>query len=171
MMSSKENRSSGGRADTLCQCQASAPERILVVEDEAGIRRLNVEIFKNAGYHAESAENGAVAWEMLQLHSYDLLVTDNNMPKMTGLELLQKLHRAHIALPVIMATGILPKEEATRHPRLQIHAMLLKPYSIEELLATVKSILVMYAANDSGGQDGPPPNWRPLSLTDDSLLC
>jgi DNA-binding response OmpR family regulator len=170
MMSGKKNGNIGGQTGTPCQRQAGAPQRILVVEDEAGIRRLNVEILKQAGYHADAAENGAVAWEVLQLRNYDLLVTDNNMPKVTGLELLQKLHDAHIAIPVIMATGILPREEVIRHPRLQIHATLVKPYSIEELLATVKSILNMYAANDAGGQGAPPPNWRPQSLTDAPLL-
>lgn len=170
MMTGKKNGNISGRTGTLRQRQTGAPQRILVVEDEPGIRRLNVEIFKQAGYHADSAKDGAVAWEMLQLHSYDLLVTDNNMPKLTGIELLQKLHDAHIALPVIMATGILPKQEEIRHPWLQIHATLLKPYSIEELLATVKNILTTYAANDSGGRVEPPPNWRSQSLTDGSLL-
>jgi DNA-binding response OmpR family regulator len=169
-MSGKKNGNIGGQTGTLCQRQTGAPQRILVVEDEAGIRRLNVEILIQAGYHADSAEDGAVAWEMLQLHNYDLLVTDNNMPKVTGLELLQKLHDAHIAVPVIMATGILPKEEVIRHAQLQIHATLLKPYAIEELLTTVKSTLIMYAANDAGGQGALPPNWRPQSLTDGSLL-
>jgi DNA-binding response OmpR family regulator len=170
MMTGKKHGNTSGQTGTVRRVQPDAPRRILVVEDETSIRRLNVERLRNAGYHADSAEDGAVAWEVMQLHSYDLLVTDNNMPKLTGMELLHKLYTAHISVPVIMATGILPKDKVVQHPGLQIQAILIKPYSIEELLAAVKNILVMYASNDVGGQRALPPNWGTQSSSDGSLL-
>ena len=100
-----------------------------------------LEILIDSGYHVDAAEDGAVAWDTLQVNSYDLLVTDNDMPKMSGVELIKKLHAARVALPVILATGSLPKEEFTRHPWLQPAATLLKPYTAVEFLGTVKNVL------------------------------
>lgn len=61
-----------------------------------------------AGYEVDSAEDGSVAWDTLNACSYDLLINDNNMPNLTGLELLRKVRDHHIALPVIMASGTIP---------------------------------------------------------------
>jgi DNA-binding response OmpR family regulator len=115
--------------------------RILLVEDEPHIRQLNTGALIHSGYHVDAAEDGAAAWEALNTDSYDLLITDHNMPRLTGIELLKKLYANRMALPVIMATGELPTEEFTRYPWLQPAATLLKPYTIAELLGTVKKVL------------------------------
>jgi CitB family two-component system response regulator MalR len=130
--------------------------RILVVEDDEVIRCLNAEVLAHSGYHVDAAEDGAAAWDTLQRNRYDLLVTDNDMPKVSGVELLHKLHAAHMALPVIMATGKLPADEFTQCPWLQPAALLIKPYSFNELLGTVRNVLRATAA---GGQAAP-PRWQ-----------
>jgi DNA-binding response OmpR family regulator len=63
------------------------------------------------------------------------------MPKVSGVELIEKVRAACMALPVIMATGISSEEEFTRHPWLQVAATLLKPYTAVEFLETVKTAL------------------------------
>ena len=131
----------GESASTPPQSQTNPPHRILVVEDDDNIRQLNTEVLIYYGYHVDAAEDGAVAWQALNTDRYDLLITDNNMPNITGVELLRKLSAARMAMPVIMATGRLPKEEFTRDPCLQPAATLLKPYTIAELLGTVKEVL------------------------------
>ena len=83
---------------------------ILVVDDEVLIRRLNNEVLTAAGYRVDLAEDGVVAWNMLQLNPYDLLITDNVMPKMTGVELLLKLHASHRSLPTLLVSGTLPSQ-------------------------------------------------------------
>jgi two-component system OmpR family response regulator len=120
-------------------CEINPAHRILVVDDEDEIRRINTIILRDAGYNVESATDGAAAWDALQLNHYDLLLTDNNMPKMTGLELIENLHAAHIRLPVIMVTGNLPPH--TPGQATLIEAVLLKPYSADELLARVRNVL------------------------------
>jgi DNA-binding response OmpR family regulator len=112
-----------------------------VVEDDRDLRQLNARALIHSGYAVDTAEDGAAGWEALQANRYDLVITDNNMPRLTGIELLKKLCAARMALPVIMATGTLPKEEFTRHPWLQPAATLLKPYTVEALLGTVKNVL------------------------------
>lgn len=135
--------------------QANPPRRILVVEDDGDIRRLNSEALLGSGYHVDAVEDGAAAWDTLQANSYDLVVTDNEMPKVTGVDLLKKLHAAHVAVPVIMATGAPPLDEFTRRPWLQPAAVLIKPYTIDELLGKVRHVL--HTGNVSGGQTALPP--------------
>ena len=112
-----------------------------MVEDELHIRQLNTAVLIHSGYHVDAAEDGAAAWEALNADSYDLMITDNNMPRLTGVELLKKLYANRMALPVIMTTGQLPTEEFTRYPWLQPAATLIKPYTIAELVGTVKKVL------------------------------
>jgi two-component system OmpR family response regulator len=130
--------------------------RILVVEDDDDIRCLNTEVLIQSGYQVDAAEDGAAGWEALQLNNYDLLVTDNNMPKVSGVELLMRLHAARMALPVIMATGTLPKKDFTRYPWLQPAVTLPKPYTVDELLGTVKEVL--HATSGVHADIAPPPN-------------
>jgi two-component system chemotaxis response regulator CheY len=137
-------------------CIANLRQRILVVEDDAAIRRVNTEVLTFSGYHVDSAEDGAAAWEVLQRHNYDLMVTDNQMPRLTGIELIRKLHDARMALPVIMATGSAPDEQITRFNSLQPAKVLLKPFSFHELLASVKEVLC--ASNACLGETVSPPN-------------
>jgi len=91
-------------ASTPRQCQTSPPQRILVVEDDRDLRQLNTEVLIHSGYHVNAAADGAAAWQALNTDRYDLLITDNNLPKVSGVELLKKVRAARMALPVIMAT-------------------------------------------------------------------
>ena len=123
------------------QDQPHSPRRILVVDDDITSRRLETAVLVRSGYQVDVAEDGAAAWTALNTEHYDLLITDQNMPKVTGVELLKKLHGTRVALPVIMITGVLPQDEFARFPWLQPAATLLKPYSSEKLLGAVKQIL------------------------------
>jgi DNA-binding response OmpR family regulator len=98
-------------------------------------------MLSRSGYEVDGAADGAIAWQALSTDSYDLLVTAYDTPKLTGVELVRKVRAARMALPVVMATGTLPKEEFTRQPWLQPAAMLPKPYTAEEMLRTVKKVL------------------------------
>ena len=126
---------------TPLRSQSNPPHRILVVEDDPVILLLNTRMLKRSGYEVDAAEDGAAAWEALHAGSYDLLITDNVMPKVTGVMLLEKLRAARMTLPVIMATSALPTALFARGPWLQPVATLLKPYTSAELLRTVKKVL------------------------------
>jgi DNA-binding NtrC family response regulator len=137
--------------------QTNPPHRILVVDDDISIRQLITRMLIRHGYHVDAAENGAVAWDSLQLNSYDLLVTDHSMPKVSGLELLNKMRAARVALPVILASGAMSAEELNRHPRLQLAATLPKPFTGDQLLGTVKQVL---RTTDDAREQIAPPNWQ-----------
>ena len=109
------------------------------------IRTLITLLLRKFGYQVESAEDGAVAWEALQTKPYDLLITDHNMPKITGVELIKHLRSARMALPVVMVAGILPEEELAQNPSLHLAATLPKPFGLADLLDTVSNALHMAA--------------------------
>jgi len=121
--------------------QPNSSQRILVVEDEQDLRQLTAEVLIDAGYQVDVARDGASAWAAMQLSQFDLLITDQFLPKLSGVELLKKIHAAHLTLPVIMATGFLPTWRFALHTWLQPVNMLLKPYSFQKLLALVKNVL------------------------------
>jgi len=132
------------------QNQPISHQRVLVVEDECDLRQLNAEVLMEAGYQVDVAENGDAAWTALKLSKYDLLITDQFLPKMSGVELLKKIHDARMTMAVIMVTEILPTWEFALHPCLQTVSMLRKPYTIEKFLGMVKSVLIKTPYGNDG---------------------
>ena len=133
--------------ETVCEqtAQAESPtfprRRILVVEDDRVLRQVTAMVLVHSGYAVDIAEDAATAWEALQANRYDLLVIDNNMPKLTGIELLKKLRSARMGMPVIVVSGTLPTQELAQNPGLEPVTLLSKPYAPEQLLDTVKELL------------------------------
>ena len=115
--------------------------RILVVDDEKAVRNLHLELLTRAGYEVIAVADGALAWEAIQTQHFDLMITDNSMPKITGVEMINKMIAVNIGLPVIMATGALPPHEFSRNPWLSTVAVLEKPVSNSTLLSAVLKIL------------------------------
>ena len=140
--------------------------RILLVEDEAIIREINTVVLVGAGYLVDGVEDGLAGWEALQAHSYDLLITDNQMPGLSGTDLVLRLRTARMMLPVILASGGIVPEHAAADSRLQPVSALPKPCSSRELLAKVAEMLrpaslvpdgpglSVRAANESGSTGG-----------------
>jgi len=93
------------------------------------------------GYHVDAAEDGASRLGSdsgQQLQSSD---HRENLPKLTGIELVRKLRAARLAVPVVMAAVRLPTLELVQNPPLQLAALLSKPFYISELLQTVRAVL------------------------------
>ncbi len=119
----------------------SHPQRILVVEDSPLVRRCCVEILTRSGYQVDAAEDGLCGWAALCAKPYDLLITDNAMPNMSGVELILKLRSEHLKLPVILTSGTLPLENLLQDPQLDLAATLEKPVSADQLIQTVRIVL------------------------------
>jgi DNA-binding response OmpR family regulator len=134
--------------------QASHPNRLLVVDDELDISQWIAQVLAGSGYQVDTAEDGASGWEALQARNYDLLITDNNMPKVSGVELVKKLRSEDLALPVILVSGAMPIQELNLHPWLQVTATLSKPFTGGELVAIVQKILhPVSSTRDQGGAE------------------
>ena len=92
--------------------------RILLVEDDSTILQFSVLVLVRAGYQVQAVAGTQAAWEALQSHSYDLLLTDNQMPGRSGLELVTELRSAQMGLPVVVASGGIDGEELAQNQRL-----------------------------------------------------
>ena len=117
------------------------PPRILVVDEDRDLRRLYTEALARPGYHVDAAEDGAAGWEALRANNFNLLITEHNLPTLTGVELVGKLRAARMTLPVILTAVRLPIHELARNPSLQPVAVLPKPFHISQLLETVRAVL------------------------------
>jgi DNA-binding response OmpR family regulator len=136
----------------------SRPQRILVVDNDPDIRQLGTEVLIRHGYQVDAAGDHIAGWKALQVYTYDLLITDLDMPRLSGLKLVKRLRDARLALPVILASGIMTPQELSRNPWFHLSGALLKPVSPDQLLRTVQTVL---RANDSAcEQIAPPPDWR-----------
>jgi len=116
--------------------------RILYVDDDPQIRQLGELLLVRSGYAVHTAADGAEAWAALQESSYDLLVTDNQMPRLSGLDLIRKIQTAQMAMPVILASGTVGMLRLDDFPWLKCAAMLLKPFTHEQLLSAVRRALL-----------------------------
>ena len=96
----------------------------------------SAEVLVHSGYLVHTAEDGAAGWEALLANRYDLLITENRLPKISGVELVKKVRSAHMTLPVILSSPALPAEELNQIPWLQPVATLIKPFSSGHLLET-----------------------------------
>jgi DNA-binding response OmpR family regulator len=149
----------GGSAKEALQCRTNPPQRILVVEDEPDIRQLETEVLRESGYDVDTAENGLAALHSLNTDHYDLLIVEEEMSMVTGLELVKELRSEDMMVPVILVVGTMPIKAPTRNQWPHIQAILLKPYTIAELFKTVKEVLRV-AGSGAYFRFAPPSNWQ-----------
>ena len=123
------------------QCLTNNRVRILVVDDDSDLRLLYAFALGRPGYDVDGAKDGEAGWDALQSGHYNLLITENELPYLTGLELVRKLRAACMDLPVVMASGRLPAQDLAQNPSLRLAATLLKPFAVDALLNTVKTVL------------------------------
>jgi len=116
--------------------------RILVVEDDAVIQRLIGTMLEGAGYTAAFAEDGEAGWHALTSSAFDLVITDNNMPKVSGVEMIRRLRGACQNLPVILISGEIPRQVRDLTALLTPGVALEKPFSMTQLLGHVRAQLV-----------------------------
>jgi DNA-binding response OmpR family regulator len=149
----------GAPATRTLQCKTNPCQSILVVEDEPDIRQLDTEVLRDSGYQVDIAENGLAALNSVKTDRYDLLVIEDEMLMVTGQELVKKLRSEGILVPVILVLGTVPTMESSRNLWPQIQAVLLKPYTVAEMLKTVREVLLS-ACNGTYVRFAPPSNWQ-----------
>jgi two-component system alkaline phosphatase synthesis response regulator PhoP len=120
-----------------------ADKKVLIVDDEIHIVHVVAIKLRNNGYEVISADNGAEAYDLALKEKPDIIVTDFQMPKMTGMELVEKLrqHAETKDIPVIVLTArsfAIPQEQ---QKKLQISGCLSKPFSPKELLGNIEDVL------------------------------
>jgi CheY-like chemotaxis protein len=117
---------------------------ILVAEDEPVLARYLSELLENQGYRVTACNNGREALTHLQQApmAYDLLITDQTMPEMTGLELTQALRRTRAQLPVILCSGFSDCLDEQVALGMGVSRYFQKPVDAGELLAAIDNCLL-----------------------------
>lgn len=114
---------------------------ILIVEDEAKMRRLLELNLGEQGYETHSAEDAETGLKFLNREKIDLVVTDFRLPGMSGLEFLQSVKRLNSSLPVIMMTAYGSVETAVEAMKEGASDYVLKPFSFAELMLVIQKEL------------------------------
>lgn len=117
--------------------------RILIIEDEDAIRRVLIKIIKNENdsYLVEEAADGLEGYGMLEKVDYDLVLCDIKMPKMDGVEVLEKVQKIKPEIPFIMISGHGELETAVEAMRLGAFDYISKPPDLNRLLNAIRNAL------------------------------
>jgi two-component system OmpR family response regulator len=114
---------------------------ILVVDDEAPVREMICDALSLAGYKTLSAGDGLAALNLLRSNSVDLIVSDINMPKVDGLQLLEGLRMKGDETPFVLLTASKERPHLSTGFKLGADDFIAKPFGIEELALRVGAIL------------------------------
>lgn len=117
--------------------------KILIIEDEAAIRRVLVKILseENDTYQVEEAEDGLVGVEKIKNNDFDLVLCDIKMPKMDGVEVLEATKKIKPEIPMVMISGHGDLDTAVNTMRLGAFDYISKPPDLNRLLNTVRNAL------------------------------
>ncbi len=121
--------------------RAAPAGHILLVDDDSAIRGHIALLLRGSGYRVDTAGDGGTGLIALYFNPYDLLITEHEMPKLSGLDLLRRMRACPLLLPAIMISGFIPWEEADLEWSLRPGAVVEKPFSFGALLAKVRMLL------------------------------
>lgn len=140
----------GGRAGRAGMEGGS--ERILVVDDEPELARLVHRGLGRLGYVVTALDDSATALEVFRSdpNSFDAVVTDQTMPRYTGMEMVRELREVRSEIPVVLTTGFNAAVTPEATAALGIATVLMKPYSIERLACALRDALGTRATVETG---------------------
>src|SRR5512143_3713639 len=118
-----------------------AKEKILVIDDSLQIRDIISKVLTSEGYVFVGAADGRAGLEMLGKEKPDLILTDMQMPRMSGLEILQLLAQYKVDIPVVMMTAHGSETIAIEAFRLGVKDYIPKPFAVEDVLAVLEHAL------------------------------
>ena len=117
--------------------------KILVVDDFSTMRRIVKNLLRDLGFtNTHEADDGTTAWPMLQSGDFDFVVTDWNMPGMTGIELLQKIRSDERlkGVPVLMVTAEAKRDQIVAAAQAGVNGYVVKPFTAAALKEKIEKI-------------------------------
>lgn len=116
-------------------------QKILVVDDQPGIRLLLAEVFSQNGYDVYTAKTGSEALEKFRYLTIDLAILDYQLPIIDGLSVVKKLEAINDQVPLIFMSGLIERLTAEQQAYERIVKIVSKPFDVKELLTDVEMIL------------------------------
>src|SRR5689334_9043470 len=114
---------------------------ILVIDDERDIREMIAEALETEGYRIQQAETGARALEILSSQPVDLVLSDIQLPDMSGIDLAARIKAQQPELPVVMVTALAQADMAIEALKLGASDYVTKPFDLDTLSASIRNIL------------------------------
>ncbi|MEE2714071.1 MAG: response regulator [Planctomycetota bacterium] len=112
--------------------------RVLIVEDEEGVRELLQDVLDAAGFEVEAAPGGPEALESFRARPADVVITDLGMVPMTGWDVAREVKLLEPLTPVILVTGWGGEIDQATARRNQVDLLLNKPFDLKQVVAAVK---------------------------------
>lgn len=117
--------------------------RVLVVDDFSTMRRIIKNILRQLGFtNVVEADDGTTAWEVLNKDKIEFIVSDWNMPKMTGIELLRKVRNSEefADIPFLMVTAEAQQENIIEAVQAKVSNYIVKPFTAETMKQKIEKI-------------------------------
>ncbi len=142
------DRPSGEGSGLEDATEEEAPAHVLIVDDNADLRRYVGAILKRSGYRISSARHGAEGLQRAREEPPDLILTDLMMPQMSGLEMIQAIRQQPEikGTPIVLLTAKADEETRIEGAEQGADAYLSKPFNHRELLAEVRNLLALKAS-------------------------
>ncbi len=117
--------------------------RILVIEDEAGVRNLLSAILKKEGHEVEIATSGDLGIEIFEKNKFDLVFTDLGMPGMSGWQVAEKVKGINGRVPVVLITGWDIRQEESEMKDSYVDLIVHKPFEMDQVLNVVQEGMLL----------------------------
>lgn len=131
-------------------------KKVLVVDDETGIRYLLSDVLVDKGFEVSMAKDGQESLDQLEVNSFDLIITDIHMPRLDGIEMLKCMKKTGRKEKVIVMTGN-PSDQRLQDADIpMVVSRLQKPFKINKFLDVVNAAManVKAVSNTEGTQPG-----------------
>ncbi len=117
--------------------------KILLVDDETNILKIYSSLLSSLGFQVEAVSNSEKAYEMFKqnVDNFDIIITDQTMPNMTGLQLAEKILKARPGIPVLLSTGYSESIDKEKVEEIGVQRIMYKPLSAYELSKAIEEIL------------------------------
>jgi CheY-like chemotaxis protein len=127
-------------------------ERILLVDDEETLVEMAQALLENLGYQVTGVSDSLKALELFRQNpeAYDLIITDQTMPAMTGCAFAKEVKRKREDIPIILCTGLMEAVAEDQARQTGVQEFLMKPYVVGELSRTVRRVLDSLADRQTG---------------------
>ena len=113
--------------------------KILIVDDDAGVRTLVRMVLERAGYEVTAARDGCEAIALIAANDFDVVLLDVSMPRLDGIGVVDELRRSNS--PVLAHTYLLTGGDAEQLAKLPIRGVIVKPFDIRSLVAEAKDCI------------------------------
>jgi len=135
---------------------------ILIIEDQAKLANFLKKTLQQSGYEVDVAADGQEGYDKIESNAYDLILLDLMLPKISGFDLIPRIRKSRPNVPIIAVTARASVEDRVQGLNLGCDDYLIKPFSLEELMARIKAQL-------RRGGPAPPDELRAADLVLDRL--